>query len=161
MIGPVPSIMNTTQDAIGTPLKFDLYRPGQGLFDATFDGGRPRRACHGREWFLTGFVLALGLVAVLALFVPLPARAAVVATGANEAGGYIYLTDLTSKHCGKGEYVVMSASRGGGRTRFGCWAVLSDMILARWWDDSSISLWNPADLTLRETEASAVPDYQL
>lgn len=71
MIGPVPSIMNTTQDAIGTPLEFDLMRPGLGMFDPTLDGGRPRRSCHGREWFVTGFVLALALVALVLLFVPI------------------------------------------------------------------------------------------
>lgn len=70
MLGPVPVVMNTTQEAIGTALSFDLMRPGLGMFDATFDGGRPRRDCHGREWFFTGFVIALALVAVVLLFLP-------------------------------------------------------------------------------------------
>lgn len=64
MIGAIDNIRSTTAHAECHKVEFDLIHPGQGLFDVTVDGGRPRRDCHGAEWFWTGVVLTLAAVII-------------------------------------------------------------------------------------------------
>jgi len=54
----VANVRDTTRAINPGPLPFNLDRSA-GLFDATPDGGRPRPSCPRREWFFTGFVVAL------------------------------------------------------------------------------------------------------
>ena len=65
--GATDNVRSTTAHAQCHKIDFDLMKPGKGWFDATTDGGPPRRDCHGAEWFWTGVVIALAVVAVSAL----------------------------------------------------------------------------------------------
>lgn len=105
-----------------------------------------------------GMFLALGIAA---LFYASHAKAEVVATGTNQAGGMVYLTTQASpKHCQSGELTVMSAGKGGANARFGCWRVIESLIFVRWWDDGSTSIWSPVDFDVKE-EGEATPDFRL
>jgi hypothetical protein len=103
------------------PLPFNLMNASTGLFDATVDGGRPRVACPRREWFFTGFIVALGLVALLLLAVP--ARAATIAESVNDDGGKLVLTDQPTRHCAKDALLAYTSGRRGQGAIFGCWTL--------------------------------------
>lgn len=68
MIGAVDNVRSTTAHAQCHKIQHVPLRAGTGMFDATIDGGRPRK-CHSKDWFWTGFVVALAVVALAALAV--------------------------------------------------------------------------------------------
>lgn len=157
----VANVRDTTRAINPGPLPFNLDRSA-GLFDATPDGGRPRPACPRREWFFTGFVVALGLVALLMLAVP--ARAATIAEVINERGGKLVLTDQPSKHCAKDSLLAYTSGEKGEDAIFGCWTLddpeKPSTVFIMWLDDRKVYTY-PATMFVVIDEKPDASDVRL
>ena len=157
----IANVLETTRAINPGPLPFNLS-PAAGLFDATLDGGRPRVACPRREWFSAGFVAALVLVAMCALFLmPGTARAAIMAVTENHAGGRITLTDTRSERCTEHSFLAYTSGPGGEGTIFGCWVLddSAETVFILWLDDNTIQNYAASLFLVRQPSQSTV-DYR-
>lgn len=81
------------------------------------------------------------------------ARADVIATQVNQAGGVIILTDERASLCEPGELLALTTGAGGTNTVGGCWVLTSGLVMIRWLDDNTITTLASGSFTVTEAES--------